>query len=225
MAPRRAAQSGSGQSSAGDTRAALIAAGLKIFGQRGFDAASTREIAAAAKTNIGSIAYHFGSKEGLRQACADEIVARIGAVVQPETLIAGAATPEAALSVIELSATSMAQFVAARPEADDIVAFMLREMTSPSPALERIYGELIGPVHRALCRLWALATGGEAESERTRLTVFSIIGQVVYFRIGRPLVSRRMEWDAVGPDEAGAIASVLIGNIRAMARAAREANR
>ena len=55
------------------TRAALIRAALGLFGKQGFDGTSTREIAAAAKANIGSIAYHFGSKEGLRTAVADYI--------------------------------------------------------------------------------------------------------------------------------------------------------
>ena len=58
------------RSSSQQTRAALIAAGLRLFGEKGFDATSTRDIAAAANTNIASIAYHFGGKEGLRLACA-----------------------------------------------------------------------------------------------------------------------------------------------------------
>ncbi|TIX80566.1 MAG: TetR family transcriptional regulator, partial [Mesorhizobium sp.] len=53
------------------TRAALVRAALKLFGRQGFDGTSTREIAAEAKANIGSIAYHFGGKEGLRAAAAD----------------------------------------------------------------------------------------------------------------------------------------------------------
>ena len=60
--------------SAEQTRQALIRAALKLFGAKGFDGTSTREIAAAARANIGSIAYHFGGKEGLRLACADFIV-------------------------------------------------------------------------------------------------------------------------------------------------------
>ena len=58
------------------TRAALVAAGLDLFGRRGFEATSTREIAAAAGVNLAAIAYHFGSKDGLRLACADFIAAR-----------------------------------------------------------------------------------------------------------------------------------------------------
>ncbi|RVC47943.1 TetR family transcriptional regulator, partial [Mesorhizobium sp. M4B.F.Ca.ET.088.02.2.1] len=61
-------------SPAEQTRAALVHAALKLFGRQGYDGTSTREIAAEAKANIGSIAYHFGGKEGLRTAAADYIV-------------------------------------------------------------------------------------------------------------------------------------------------------
>src|SRR3954449_11890850 len=67
-------------SPAEQTRAALVLAALKLFGRQGFDGTSTREIAAEAKANIGSIAYHFGGKEGLRTAAADHIVETIQAV-------------------------------------------------------------------------------------------------------------------------------------------------
>ena len=47
------------------TRQALIAAGLHLFGHQGYAATSTRELAGRAQTNIASIAYHFGGKSGL----------------------------------------------------------------------------------------------------------------------------------------------------------------
>src|SRR5262245_38442922 len=60
--------------SADQTRIALVHAALSLFGSKGFDGTSTRDIAAMANANIGSIAYHFGGKEGLRAACAEHIV-------------------------------------------------------------------------------------------------------------------------------------------------------
>ena len=65
------------QTPADQTRLALVRAALKLFGSQGFDGTSTREIAAAAKANIGSIAYHFGGKDGLKLAAADYIVETI----------------------------------------------------------------------------------------------------------------------------------------------------
>src|SRR5436190_21096300 len=80
------------------TRAALVRAALKLFGRKGFDGTSTREIAAEAKANIGSIAYHFGGKEGLRAAAADFIVETIQGIAGQALGAprAAASNPEAA---------------------------------------------------------------------------------------------------------------------------------
>lgn len=46
-------------------RQRLLAEALRLFGDRGFDAVTTREICAAAEVNPGAIHYHFGDKESL----------------------------------------------------------------------------------------------------------------------------------------------------------------
>jgi hypothetical protein len=102
------------------------------------------------------------------------------------------------------------------------VRFMLREMAQPSVALDIIYGGIIEPTHKRLCRLWAVATGEDAESETTRLAVFAMMGQVLYFRIGREIVVRRMGWDKLGKDEAQAVVGLLRGNLDALLKAGEE---
>ena len=213
-------------SPADQTRAALIRAALKLFGRQGFEGTSTREIAALAKANIGSIAYHFGGKEGLRAACANYIVETIGG-------IAGAAMAdtagdvhgaEAAQTRLNTVLEAMVGFIVARPEAGEFVQFVLRELSQPSEALDIIYKGVFEPVHQRLCKIWAEATGEGAESERTRITIFTLIGQVVYFRIAREAVLRRMAWTDIGPEQARAIASVAVDNLAAIL-AARKGNK
>ena len=60
----------------GETRERLIGAAIRLFGESGFDAASTREIAAAASLNTPALQYYFDNKEGLYAACAGHIVVR-----------------------------------------------------------------------------------------------------------------------------------------------------
>lgn len=203
------------------TRAALIRAALKLFGRQGFDGTSTREIAAAAKANIGSIAYHFGGKDGLRTAVADYITdtiqtiagQAIGSVPVPSL---DAATPEVAERQLTAALERMVAFMVARPEAGEIAQFMLREMAQPSVALDRIYEGVFAPLHGRLCLIWEQVTGEPAESERTKLTVFTLIGQVVYFRIGREVVIRRMGWDGIGDVEAAKVYEVTHANLKAL---------
>jgi len=204
---------------ADQTRAALVHAALKLFGRQGFDGTSTREIAAEAKANIGSIAYHFGGKEGLRAAAADHIVATIQAVAGQALGGAQAAAPldpEAARALLFMALERMVGFVVASPQAGEIVQFVLRELSHPTAALDRIYAGVFEPTHRRLCQIWEQATGEPAESEATKLTVFTMIGQVIYFRIGREAVMRRMGWREIGNEEAARVAAATTDNLRAM---------
>ncbi|MDQ6436237.1 CerR family C-terminal domain-containing protein [Mesorhizobium sp. LHD-90] len=208
-------------STADQTREALVLSALRLFGQKGFDGTSTREVAAAANANIGSIAYHFGGKEGLRIAAADYIVATIQGIAGSvlgnidQSLDTGM-DREIALRQLAAAVERMVGFLVARPEAGEIVQFMLRELAHPTEALDRIYAGVFEPTHKRLCRIWEVATGEPAESPRTRITIFTLIGQVVYFRIAREPVMRRMGWSDIGPQESAQIVDVVKSNLDAI---------
>ena len=50
-------------------RARIRDAAIKLFGERGIEGASIRDIAAEAGVSSGLVRHHFGSKEALREAC------------------------------------------------------------------------------------------------------------------------------------------------------------
>jgi AcrR family transcriptional regulator len=198
------------------TRAALVRTALSLFGQHGFEATSTRAIAAGADANVAAIAYHFGGKDGLRRACAEHCAATILTRVRsalPEDL---PGSPDAAREMLRRIAQTMIGFLLSAPEAAPVSAFLLREMAEDGPGVDVVYAGLIGPVHASLCQLWATATGSDAQAPATRIAVFAFIGQIVYFRVGRPVVLRRMGWSALGPPEAAQIADVVLGNLDAL---------
>lgn len=209
------------------TRQSLVRAALRLFGEKGFEATTTREIAAAAGANIGSISYHFGGKEGLHAACAEYIVGTMRSVIgatfdidgpDPGTRLA----PEEARRLLSQLSGIMVGFLTARPEAELIAPFILREMTHPTDALATIYGQVIEPVHKRLCRVWADATGAAHDDPETLLSVFALLGQIVYFRLAREIVLRRMGWSGFGEKESGEIAAVLQRNLAAIIGTAQE---
>ncbi len=61
------------------TRRALLAAGIEVFAEHGYEAASVRDITARAAVNQGGITYHFGGKEGLYRAVLEAVRDRVGA--------------------------------------------------------------------------------------------------------------------------------------------------
>ena len=200
------------------TRQPLIRAALHLFGEKGYDATSTREIAAAAKANIGSIAYHFGGKSGLHRACGEAVAAIMRSVAAPALAAAGdvsALSPQAARALFPMLLRRVAEFLLTGHESDLVVPFILREMAHPGEAFEAIYTAMVEPVHTSLCAVWQAATGESAASDATKLTVFAIMGQLIYFRIGAPAVSRRLGKSSYSAADVEAIAAAIERNITA----------
>jgi AcrR family transcriptional regulator len=203
-----------------ETRAALVAAALKLLGDKGFEATSTREIAAEAGVNVAMIAYHFGGKEGLRAACADFVAERMRAIFAAVGDSRADSPGQARAALVALARALISGVVvdeAARP----LARFLLREVSDASPAFARLFETALAPLHARACRLWARATGWPAESVEARLSVFAVIAQIVYFRIARAPVLLRMGWSEIGQSEAAAIESVVLGNLEAAIAAAR----
>ena len=62
-----------------DGRSRILAAGLRLFGDRGFAATSVRAVASEADVSPALVLHHFGSKDGLRAAVDAEVLARFEA--------------------------------------------------------------------------------------------------------------------------------------------------
>jgi AcrR family transcriptional regulator len=197
------------------TRLALIHAALDLFGAKGFEASSTRAVAAAAGANLGSIAYHFGGKQGLRLACADHVVETIRDFIGPALTFAGPAplTPAEARALLERVLAAFIAFMVVRPQAQSIARFVVREMFEPSEAFERIYAEAFAPMHERFCAVWAAATGAPADAPATKLATLAMLGQILYFRVARRVALLRLGWSDIGPREGEAIRSMLTAHL------------
>ncbi|MCM2280658.1 MAG: TetR family transcriptional regulator [Bdellovibrionaceae bacterium] len=51
------------------TKDALIAAGSRVFSEKGYEGATVKDLADEAGVNVSLVSYHFGGKEGLYRAC------------------------------------------------------------------------------------------------------------------------------------------------------------
>jgi TetR/AcrR family transcriptional regulator, regulator of cefoperazone and chloramphenicol sensitivity len=179
----------------GAARQRLIDAGIALFGRHGLEGTSTRDIARRAGTNIAGIAYHFGGKKQLYLACAGHIATTIGAGVAAG--LAGLTPPPPVTSIpaeeLRSILTVIARFMLATPEIAAFARFVMREQMDPSPAFDILYTSFMEPMHRRLCMLWAMATGGQADSERAKLKVFTLFGQIFFFRLARAGALRRLK--------------------------------
>ena len=201
-----------------ETRAQLIDAGLEVFGRLGFEGASTREIAKAAKANLAAIVYHFGGKEGLHRAVAEHVAASILARIGPTLAVVGdpaaAATPVAARAMLVRLIKNFIEVILGSAEAERWARFIVREQMQPTASFDVIY-RFLGGAATIATRLVAGALG-QVEDEEIRIRAFTMLGQVLVFRVAQALVIRRMEWRAVGERERGLIRQVVLGQINAI---------
>lgn len=151
-------------------RARLLREARRIFAAKGFDKASTREIAAAAEANIGLIAYYFGDKQGLYREV----------LVQPITdVMTGMPAADAALPLREWLESFYGAFLRPLYEADTDLAestrIFCREMIAPSPVWADICGEHIAPQHHALVEMLAQRCGATAVDMELHQLAFALI--------------------------------------------------
>ena len=67
------------------TRARIVSAAVEAFAERGFTAASTRDIAHRAGTDQGLLTYYFPSKDELWRAAADQLFGEQAEMFEPLT--------------------------------------------------------------------------------------------------------------------------------------------
>lgn len=193
----------------GASREKLLIAAIELFGKRGYDGVSTREIASQAGVNIAGIVYNFGGKEDLYRACVKHIADTVRAGLVDHALSASPqlqiATPESAAAALHSIVAALVRFLLATPRLDQFARIVVREQMDPSPAFETLFYDVFEPMHRRICKLWSLATGQDEHSESAKLATFSVLGQVVFFRIAQAGALRRLEWQAIGERELAAI--------------------
>lgn len=136
--------SASEHGTASDTRERILEAALAAFSERGFDGATTREIAARAGVNLGLIKYYFDSKLKLWKAAVDaafETLARA---------LAGGIEEGPVLDQRERTSILIrryVRFVAAHPE---FVRLMHEEGKRGGPRMRWLVDRHVRPLYESL---------------------------------------------------------------------------
>ena len=183
-------------------RRRILAAALQAFADRGFKAATTREIAAAAGVNLPALKYYFGGKQGLYLACAEEIAARYQARMGPAATAAAEAltkpmTPAEARRHLKAVIGALAQQLMADGEAAVWTAFALREMADQGPAFDMLYGALWAPGIELTATLVAHARGEVGVGDAARIQALTLISGLTAFSVARPVALRAMGWSGL----------------------------
>ena len=205
-----------GRPGGGDSRARILASAGKLFAARGYNGVSMRELAQAAKVNLGAVNYHFGGKRKLYHETVLRLIEDIGPVFGPligqlREDVARAGSDRHALSCCVASfMRAMFAAVLGRKSMRWQMAFLLREFHQPSREFQLILDDRISPMHDAVGALLSAALGLDPKDPVVRLRSQAFIGQIMSFGACRSVVCARLGWDDYSPDSIAFIADTLI---------------
>jgi AcrR family transcriptional regulator len=161
------------------TRNKLIDSAGQIFAERGFQAATIREICAHAGVNIALVNYHFGDKEKLYEAVLKQ---SFGSMEPAVRALESGLPPEQALREVVM-ATVRRIYRPGRPNWHH--QLLTHEMAQPTRALERVIEETMRPMYTRTRALIGELLGLDVDDDRTRLCAHSVMSQITHYVHGR----------------------------------------
>ena len=170
-----------------DTRTRLLQAGGEIFAQYGFRAATVRRIAKKADANVAAVNYYFSGKEGLYLAVLEHTFAAAQNKYPTTPSSPGIGDAPERLRAF-ITAFLLRLLDEGRPAWHG--RLMVREIADPSPVLDRVVNNMIRPFFEQLAAIIGELLGPGAVEEEIRLAAMSIMGQCLFYRNSRPVVSR-----------------------------------
>jgi AcrR family transcriptional regulator len=197
----------------------LVRAGIDVFGEHSYEAATTRMIAKKAGANIAAIPYYFNGKEGLYHAVIEHVVEQFQPSVGPtlktigERSAQGDLTPPEAISLVETLLGKMVDFMVGAPAAARFAQIVLREHLYPTPAYAIIFNRVMTPMINGIAAMIAAATGRPL-SDSMRLRALAFMGQVMAFRVARETMVRALGFTGYSAEETRTIRRVILEQTR-----------
>lgn len=183
----------------------LLDAAEQVFADKGFKAASVRDICARAGANVAAVNYYFGDKERLY----------IEAVKYAHrSCVAGTPFPEWQPGTLPVQ--KLRDFIRVMvgrmlsPASAASLQLMMREMSQPSTACVEVVREYIQPIAEKLKIIIEELKPDLTEQERV-LIAFSIVGQCHFYRNHRAVASLLVGEELFQGLDAARVAEHIIG--------------
>ncbi|WP_025856610.1 CerR family C-terminal domain-containing protein [Pseudomonas sp. CHM02] len=205
-----------------ETRARIIDAAVEVFGERGYDGASTRDIATAAGVNAPAIQYYFDGKEGVYLACVEHLVTLLWHKMSPSVEAAENALDDAGSddhALIDASLGILGTVVSTiqdSPQTTAWRAFMDRHQAGlcPQSATMAFEERFKSRIARVIRQLIARLAGFAVEDERTVIHSMALFTQGLAFRVQKPKLLEALKWSEVSQKEMELVRDVVLMQAR-----------
>ncbi|MDD3312936.1 CerR family C-terminal domain-containing protein [Pseudodesulfovibrio sp.] len=168
-----------------NTKEALLTAAIRVFADKGFDAATVRDICSLAEANVAAVNYHYGGKEALYAAVLEEVFPK----EEREPGSDASLPPEERLRIF---LRDLAGEIYER--GNEIIAqrwaIFLREMAKPSRNLDFLIRRQIQPLTDDLRAIVAEILGPDAPDSALAMSSTNIWALMLDHLLTQPIQDR-----------------------------------
>jgi AcrR family transcriptional regulator len=220
--PRHRAEAGNTRGE--ETRRRIIEVALRLFGERGYEGASTRDIAAAAGVNAPALQYYFDNKEGVYRACAEYIADGWTAQFEPiveqaqATMDDPVASPDQVFQAFGRLLEGLADYQLLPDDAEHRRLFVLHEQVGQGPSMlfDLLDRSLRPRMGELAAQLIARYCGIDSSDSVLRMRIMMLFGQVMVFSVGRRSLVSKLGWEQMGLAEVAMIKQAALEHCRVL---------
>jgi len=194
------------------TKARILAAAEAVFAAKGFEGASTREIAASAGVNISSLHYHWESKETLYFAVFENIYDRIVELVR--SAIPDSTGTRPGRQVIDEAMGRLFDFFADQPNIPKLLVRRLLETTETTNAIER---DILLPAWRRFTA-WTYELGQAVDEQSAQIFMLTVHSVMLLFMLDSQQFAGLLGGSVRGPALRGRLRPHIVGLVHLLMR-------
>ena len=165
----------------------LLNAAAVVFAERGFRAASIREICTRAGANVAAVNYHFGDKEALYLEVLKDTLRCTREKYPPDMGLKPGSSMEQKFRAYVHS--FLLRIFDAEPQACH-GKLLSREMVEPTAALDALVQAEMRPMSMQLQKIVRELLGPRPADKTVRLCTMSVVSQIVFYHHCRPVIER-----------------------------------
>jgi TetR/AcrR family transcriptional regulator, regulator of cefoperazone and chloramphenicol sensitivity len=204
-----------------ETRQRIIEAAVKLFGEHGFDGASTRDIAAAAGVNAPALQYYFENKHGLYEACAKHLTQDLQTRFAPAMQHASSTLKSGSVSEIidaYLGIQALTIDTVLLQSHVSKIRLVARELAGESPnvASKLLQRRMKQPANKLMLAMLARIMGTRPTDTLTRIRLLTLKGLVLAFYYPPGACLELLRWKEIDATKVPLIKAAILEQTRTL---------
>lgn len=192
-----------------NTKEKLLQTATELFAKHGIDGVSTRDLVKASGVNLCSINYYFGTKQKLYDAILDEVIEKISSLVTEKQFFLQN-KELSAFEELKIILGNMLDIFCSGTISSLQSELLIKEIINPTNTYNRLYSQVIEPVHKRLTNLVMRITG--VSEHKAAIQTHCIFGQAVMFKVHKESLLRRLNVQEYNPQLVDEIKKQVLKN-------------